>query len=148
MFVGTLSDTELASKLHPRIGEFFQYIASLDLDSLPLGRHEIDGDEMFVTHALVETPNTPQQPLEAHRRYLDVQILLEGDERIGWKPLERIEEFSTAYDEQADIVFSRESPDFFVNLKPHDFCILFPADGHAPAISEGKIRKLIGKIKV
>lgn len=148
MYIGTLKDVELACRLHPRMKEFFDFVATHDFDQLPLGRYEIDGDNVFVNNALNDGVEASAQPLEMHRNYLDVHILLHGEETIGWKPLERITTISKEYDPEGDFELSTDTPDTFVTLHPGDFCILFPGDPHAPLISDAPIRKLVGKIRI
>ena len=148
MFIGTMSDVRLASKLHPKFKEFFDFVKSHDFEKIPLGRVEIDGDDVFVNNVLVDGVDASVQPLEMHREYIDVHVLLAGKERIGYKPLERIKTFSKEYSAEGDCALSTDEPDFHIDMEPGDFCIVFPEDPHAPAISDGKIRKLIGKIKV
>lgn len=148
MFIGTISDTKLASKLHPLLNTFFEFVNTHDFDTLPLGRIEIQGDDIFVNNVEVQGVRAENQPLEMHRKYIDVHVLLRGNETIGWKPIERIAALSQEYNEDGDCALSQDTPDTYVTLTPGDFCIVFPEDPHAPAISEGPIRKLIGKIKL
>ena len=88
------------------------------------------------------------QPLEMHRKYIDVHVLLGGTEKIGWRPIEDILTYSQDYDEASDCALSNDTPQFYVDMRPGDICIVYPEDPHAPAISDGAIRKLIGKVKL
>lgn len=148
MIIGTLSDVSLATKVHPAMKTFFDFIKSRDFNELPLGRIDIHEDEIYVNNLDINGVDACYQPLEMHKQYIDVHIVLGGEEKIGWKPIERISTFSKKYNEENDCALTRELPDTYVTLHPGDFCIVFPEDAHAPAISDGKIRKLIGKIKV
>lgn len=148
MFIGTITDIDLPTKLHPRLNSFFNFVKLNNLNDLPLGRLNIQGDEIFVNNLLLDGNAENHQPLEMHCDYIDVHILLDGSERIGWKPLSRIKTYSQEYSKKDDCALSQDTPDFYVDLHPGDYCIVFPEDAHAPAISCGKIRKLIGKIKI
>jgi YhcH/YjgK/YiaL family protein len=86
--------------------------------------------------------------MEIHRKYIDVQIVLEGEESVGWKPLNEIQHISKAYDEVLDFELSSDKPSTYFHVTPGQIYILFPEDPHAPIIGEGKIRKAIGKVKV
>ena len=90
-----------------------------------------------------------EQPLEAHDRHIDIQLLLSGRERIGWRSRSICHDISIPYDTEKDILFFRERPTSFVDLLPGDFVILYPEDAHAPMIGDGsEIRKIIIKIKL
>lgn len=148
MFVGTLSDTTLAEKLHPRMQQFFEFVRQHNFDNEPLGRIDIDGNLVFVNNVDTAGAQASSQPLEMHRQYIDVHVLLDGTERIGYLPLSCVETYSQDYCEDTDCALSAQTPQFYVDMNPGDFCIVYPEDAHAPAISTGRIRKLIGKIKI
>ena len=86
--------------------------------------------------------------LELHHDYIDVHILLEGKETIGWKALEELKVERQAYDKKSDCALYGDVPTTFINLLPGQFVIVYPEDPHAPAIGKGWIRKLIAKVKV
>ena len=89
-----------------------------------------------------------EQVLEVHRNYIDIHILLEGKERIGWKAIEDVNQLKQAYQEEGDCALYSDVPTTFVDLLPGQFAIVYPEDPHAPVIGEGKIRKLIAKVKI
>lgn len=67
MYIGTLKDVGLACRLHPRMKEFFDFVATHDFDQLPLRHYEIDGDNVFVNNTLNDVVEASVQPLEMHR---------------------------------------------------------------------------------
>ena len=149
MFIGKLKNISRIKSLHPAFKTLFNFIENHDFNKLPLGKVEIDGDNVFVMNLDIQKgAELEQQPLEMHRKYIDVHILLGGSEKIGWRPIEDILTYSQKYDESCDCALSNDAPQFYVDMHPGDVCIVYPEDPHAPAISEGTIRKLIGKVKI
>lgn len=148
MKIGNLGNTKTTESLHPGFKVLFDFIKDADFNKLPLGKIEIEGNDVFVMNLDISGASQDAQPLEMHRKYIDVHILLGGEEKIGWKPLNEIEHYTQSYDEEGDCALSDDAPRFFVELHPGEYCIVFPEDPHAPAISTGKIRKLIGKVKI
>ncbi len=146
MILSNLRTSERAESLHPRFKTLFDYVRTHDLLSAPAGRIEVDGDNIFINNQVID--KAPVQPLEVHRDYIDIQMLLEGEELIGLKHRDDIESYSVEYDPQRDVAFSEEAPVEFVTLHPGDFVILWPEDGHAPAMGEGTIKKFIAKIRI
>ena len=108
----------------------------------------LDGDKLFINNVNPQLVKAEEQPLEAHKAYLDIHIVLEGKERIGWKSINDCAAPSKAYDEEGDYMLFHEEPTSFVDLKPGQFAIVWPEDPHAPLIGEGKVRKLIVKALV
>lgn len=146
MFIGTLKDAERCFPLHPGLKTLFDFVAANDFDALPLGRIEIDGDNIYAVNVDNGSVSRERQPLEMHRKYIDVHIALEDGEEIGWKPLEEVRTYSQPHSPKGDCALSTDEADFYFPLRKGQFAIVFPEDPHAPAIGEGRIRKIIGKI--
>ena len=86
--------------------------------------------------------------LECHRKYIDIQLVLEGVDEMGWKPLADCSEPVADYSAEKDIRFFRDAPASWIATPPGAFCIFFPEDAHAPLVASGNIRKVIFKIAV
>ncbi|MDE5710840.1 YhcH/YjgK/YiaL family protein [Bacteroides sp.] len=148
MIVSNLQNSQRVEGLHPLFKPLFDYVKSHDLLHAELGRIEIKGDELFINNVNPECVTAEKQVLELHRAYIDVHILLEGTERIGWKAIEDLTNETKPYEEEGDCALYSDAPTTFVDLLPGQFMIVYPEDPHAPVIGEGKIRKLIAKVKL
>ncbi len=121
-----------------------------DLDlSLPDGRIDIDGDRIYAVLATYETRTPEQCRFEVHRRYLDIQYLVEGSEVIGWSALDQLK-VSESYDVEKDVEFL-DWPTRCTSLEVYrgQFAVFFPDDGHAPGLRCGdvkSVRKVVVKI--
>lgn len=147
MIISTLHDSARIEALHPLFKTFFDYVKTHDLLHAPLGRIDIAGDDLFVNNVEARLVAADEQPLELHRRYIDIHVVLEGEERIGWKPLCEAQETRQPYDDAADCALLADRPTTWATLLPGHFAVVFPEDPHAPLVGTGKVRKLIGKIK-
>jgi YhcH/YjgK/YiaL family protein len=88
--------------------------------------------------------------LEAHRRYLDIQVVLEGREIIYWAPIEGLEA-DGAYSEERDVIFYKGSVPGAVTVSAGCFAIFYPQDGHKPCCHWGAaapVRKAVFKVRV
>jgi len=148
MVLDALARGERYAALHPAFARAFAFLASTDLAALPTGRNDIDGDAMFVILDRQEGRGRDRARLEAHRRYIDIQLTLSGDEEIGWTPLAACASADGAFDETKDIVFFRDRPSAWVRVTPGSFAIFFPDDAHAPLAGQGPLVKAIVKIAV
>ena len=148
MILSNLKSCERFESLHPLFKKAFDYVNSHDLLSAPCGRIEVDGDELFINNCNPELKAADTQVLEAHRDYIDIQILLDGEETIGWKPIEDCTNETKPYDKATDCALYDEPASTYVTLKPGQFAIFWPEDAHAPIIGNGKVRKCIAKVKI
>jgi YhcH/YjgK/YiaL family protein len=115
----------------------FEYLARTDLASLPLGRTDIEGDDVYVMMSEGETKPPEQVRFEAHRRYIDIQLVVRGQEAIGVAPVSALTTVEP-YDPAKDIEFFAvprvlvESATF--GLRAGDFAVFAPGDGHRPSL--------------
>lgn len=148
MIVSNLQNSQRIEELHPLFKTLFEYVKSHDLLHAELGRIEIDGDNLFINNVNPECVDIEMQVLEVHQDYIDVHILLEGVETIGWKAIEDVKHETKAYEKEYDCALYKDEPTVLVDLYPGQFMIVYPEDPHAPVIGKGKIRKLIAKVKL
>lgn len=148
MIVSNLQHSQRVEKLHPLFKRLFDYVKANDLLNAELGCIKLEGDDLFIRNIYQECVSAGKQLLELHHDYIDVHILLAGEETIGWKALEDLTVERQAYDKQSDCALYGDQPTVFVKLLPEQFVIVFPEDPHAPAIGKGSIRKLIAKVRI
>lgn len=148
MIISNLRYSDRVEGMHPLFKRLFDYVKSHNLLEAEIGKIVLDGDELFINNVELEGVSKSDQVLEMHRSYIDVHILLKGEETIGWKSIDRIKNYTQHYEEEGDCAISDDKPELYTTLYPGDFMIVYPEDLHAPAIGEGKIRKLIAKVRL
>lgn len=146
MIHDTLANFTQYRALHPRFEAIAQWFQQTELDTLPLGRHEIlPNGEAFVNVQEIAPRPQAEIPAEYHRKYIDIQIPLGGIEQMGWQPLANFPvnaEFSTEKDVALAIAPTRD----WVSVAPGEFVIFFPADAHTPGLVNAVHRKMIIKV--
>jgi biofilm protein TabA len=148
MIFSTLSQSDRYAALHPLFPRAFEYIRNTDLLSLAPGRYPITGDELFAIVEQVPGRAREAAKLECHRKYIDIQLVLEGTDEMGWKTLADCHDPVSDYSAEKDIQFFHDTPASWIATPPGAFCIFFPEDAHAPLVATGNIRKVIFKIAV
>ena len=148
MIFSNLSQSERYAALHPLFPRAFEFIRNTDLTALAPGRHAIVGEELFVIVEHAQGRSREAAQLECHRKYIDIQLVLEGDEEMGWKALADCHQPLDGYSAEKDIRFFKDAPTSWVAVPPGSFCIFFPEDAHAPLVGSGQVRKLIFKVAV
>jgi len=112
----------------------FEYLARTDLETLPLGRTNVKGDDVYVMISEGETRSPEQVKFEAHRRYIDIQLVVRGQEAIGVAPVASLVTVEP-YDEAKDIeFFSVPRQSATLALRAGDFAVFAPGDGHRPSL--------------
>lgn len=148
MILTNLQHNHRYQNINPHFSKLFNFLKDKNLSSLPLGRIDIDGENVFINVVELQGKAYVNLPMEAHQQYIDVHILVEGTENIGYLPIEKAKILSSSYNNEDDYVLYTDKPSTLISLQPGDMMILFPEDAHVPAIGEGKIKKLIAKVHV
>jgi YhcH/YjgK/YiaL family protein len=132
-----LSAAAAYRSLGPRIAAAFDYLAGTDFSRVPPGRYELDGSRLYAIVQRYRTKPPSEAAWEAHRRYIDVQYVVEGIERMGYTPLYPGLAVRQDYDEAKDIIFFETRGDHF-DLRPGMFALFGPQDVHAPGLASGQ----------
>lgn len=128
--------------------EAFAFLINNELEDLPNCKIKLDGNEVYLTISTLQCKAISDCHLEAHKDYIDIQLLVSGKEKIGWKPQENCDDVFKEYDEQNDVEFYLDEPDTFFTLHEGEFAIFFPEDAHMPCIGEGEeIKKVVVKVR-
>ena len=126
----------------------FEFIKSNDLASLAPGQYEIDGDNAYLVIAEDAPKEEFAQKLEAHKKYIDIQMVVSGSFGLTWKALEECSRLLSEYDPEIDAALYTDKADFEIQIKPDTFVILMPEDAHFPQPPKMNIKKAILKIAV
>ena len=148
MIVDSFAERARYRLLHPGFAAAFEFAAAHDLAALPPGRHTLDDDRLFVSIDHVDGRGRAGARLESHRRYIDIQLTIHGDEEIGWRALGECRAPSAPFDDARDIVFYDDAPESWVAVPRGKFAIFFPGDAHAPLAGTGPLTKAIFKVAV
>lgn len=148
IIVDRLANAHAYTDMHPRFERAFAFLRRADLAELPEGRHEIDGDRLFCLISDGPGRRRDEAPLEAHRKYIDIQYVMAGTDEMGWKPTATCMMSDASYDPEKDIEFFSDAPDTWTPVPAGSFAIFFPVDAHAPLVSGGRIHKAVLKIAI
>ncbi len=148
MILGNLNNVEQYKKISPLFKEAFEYLGTLDLDNLEIGKTEIKGKDVFINITNTTLKTKENAKVEIHNLYADIQIPISKSETYGWIDRSKLQTEKDVFNVEKDIQFFEDKATTFVSIQPQDFVIFFPEDGHAPGIGEGEILKIVVKIKV
>lgn len=149
MILDRIENYSLYSGLGNNIKKGFDFLVKTDLSKLEAGKHPVDGDNMFLLVNEYETKSIAECKLESHQKYIDIQLMLEGSEVMGYVAKNQQQPTENLLAEK-DVLFYNEPATFF-EVKQGEFALFFPTDLHQPGIlsnTKSKVKKAVLKIKV
>ena len=149
MIIDSLENAAKYTCIHPLFAKAFEYIASVDLANIEIGKYEIsDGLLAIFSDKKGMAAAESIAKFECHNKNIDIQLCISGDETIGWKPRQSCIKTKCEYNPEKDVCFYDDEPDMYFQLTAGQFAIFFPEDVHAPMIGEGEIKKVVIKVKI
>lgn len=148
MIVDTLKNARLYYGLNDNIKTALEYLEKTNLENLPCSKHEISGTDIFIIVEEYNSKPIEQGRWEAHRKYTDIQIVIKGEEKLGYTNVKNIRT-TIEYDAEKDILFG-EGNGSFINASAGNFLIFTPEDAHMPGIainSPSPVKKAVIKVK-
>lgn len=127
----------------------FAYFRDTNLDQLTPGKYPVDGENVFASVTENPTKELAKTQWESHRKYIDMQYVVQGTEKIGMAPIVKATVVKP-YDESRDVA-NYEVEGKLYEAKPGTIYIFFPQDVHRPNIKvDGveKDKKLVVKVRV
>lgn len=149
MIFDNLSNCGIYAVSHPLFREAFDFLGRPDLSSLQCGKIDIGTHGVFALLQEYDTRSVVEAFVECHRKYIDIQFIVRGEERMGFGMLPAAAEVS--YDPEKDLGVTECRLDYLV-IHEREFAIFFPQDAHSPGLDledgKRKVRKVCVKVPV
>ncbi|MEG1131271.1 MAG: YhcH/YjgK/YiaL family protein [Romboutsia sp.] len=147
MIFGSINHEKTYANIDKDLLTCFEYAKKNKLVDFEKGSYQIDGDNIFVNIVEYETCEKEERFWEAHKKYIDIHLMLEGIERIDVGFIESLQQ--KEYQEKDDFLPLEGEASGCVNLSKGDFLVCYPEDAHMTAIKvneKKKIKKAIFKV--
>ncbi len=147
----TINVQEFARQYHTNKtywDEAFAFLKNNDLNKIAKGKYPIDGENVFASITEDPSKDFDKTNWESHRKYIDLQYVTNGEEKIGVYPVSK-STLIKEYDEKKDVANYQADGKFYSAI-PGTFFIFFPSDAHRPNITPGGnkvVKKIVIKIK-
>lgn len=131
--------------LSPHMDTAIRFLKEQDLGALPMGKTVIDGENVFVNRFDYETG--PEAITEGHLRYIDIHVVIGGEEQVGVADVADLCEIERA--EAEDYIGFRGPFQSTCILRPGDVLVTFPEDAHSPKRQNGSpchVKKAVVKV--
>lgn len=127
-----------------------RYLSKLQGDGLSLGKRVVN-DNFFYSIIEYETTNESNKPYESHKRYVDIQMLLSGEEIMQTVDTNRLL-ICEQYDYEKDcVLYCSSDMAASIVLRPGSIMVLYPKDAHRSISFDGKsckVKKIVGKVRI
>jgi len=121
----------------PILQEAITYLKTTDLLNMELGRYDLRGDDMYVMVQEVKTVVPEERKSEHHAKYIDVQMVLTGEEiHRAAKQSEKNKAIENELETKDYALYETVENEMDIHLKPGMFVVYFPEDLHRPACSQ------------
>ena len=151
MIVDRIENAYLYAKISKNLAKAFKILQSKKVLRQAEGRYEVKGTKIYYIIMKYATKPIDGGEFEAHKKYIDVQYILDGQEAIPYANIASLKT-SKRYKAKADVTMYRLSKDYAsVNLLKGMFCVLFPEDGHLPCRilkKRSNVHKVVVKVPV
>ena len=149
MIYDRLSNKEQYYVLNKNFKRAFDFLSNTNLIDLEEGSYEIDGKDVYANVQNIKTKPVADKKWEVHRKYIDIQYIIKGEEKMGYGLLEDFDVVVDEYSEEKDVAFLNGDKFNFIDVQAGDFVIFYPNDVHAPMLSvleDSDVKKVIVKI--
>lgn len=147
MVVDKIKNLGIYSNISARLAKGIEYINNTDFSKIDLGTYKIEGDDVFAMVQEYDTKNIEDCKLEGHKKYIDIQYIISGDEKIGLTTLNN-QPLIEQNDEGDYSFYKGEST--LIKFEAGTFGIFFPDDLHMPCVKLNeisKVRKVVVKVR-
>lgn len=149
MIVDILKNSNLYDSVHCGFNKGFDFIKKCIAEDLPVGKYEIDGDNVYAFVQAYEAKPDVVKSFEAHKKYIDIQFIVDGNELIYYNHIDTLS-VTTEYNSESDFLLLDGDSGTPIKLTAGSYAIFFPEDAHKPGIAPeiaNNVKKIVVKIK-
>lgn len=134
-----------------KIDNAINYLKGLDLKSIPVGKYQVN-DDFYYSIQEYDSKLFENCKLESHKNYVDIQIVVCGEEAIDIAPIADLE-LLTDYNPEKDVSFWKTADVMErIELRNGSYAVFLPRTGHKPGIAidnkPSSVKKCVGKVRI
>lgn len=144
MIYGELKELKFYKGISENLDKAIEYIEKGEYKNGVEGKNEIDGDKVFFNFQNADIRKEEEAFFEGHKKYIDIQLVIEGEELIGYTSRSNVVRTSS-WDAEKDFEVYEGSIEHRFVLNEDTFIILFPEEPHMPLLESEKGFKKVKK---
>ncbi|MGL4935959.1 MAG: YhcH/YjgK/YiaL family protein [Cetobacterium sp.] len=150
MIFGQLNELKFYKGISQGLDAAIEAIENGSYKNGVLGKNEIDGDNVFFNLQECKTKILEECFFEYHKKYIDIHVVIEGEEGIGYSLKDSLKEKSE-FNEESDFGVLEGVEEYRMNMTKDNFLVVFPDEPHMPLIAKNneptELKKVVFKIK-
>ena len=136
--------------LHPVLQQALTLAIAANPQEKTPGRYALQGENIFMNVMHFTTQSPEQKKAELHQQYIDIQMLLSGEERILFGMTDSARQCEEMHIEDDYQLCSQIADEQAMVLKPGKFVIFMPGEPHKPGCvvqAPMDIKKVVIKVR-
>lgn len=152
MIFDNMKNLELYCGANEKFKKAFDFIKTAVAENKPVGKYEIDGDELYASVQSYDSKLAKDAKFEGHKCYIDIQYIVKGQEQMQVADVSKMQA-NTEYNEVKDCTFYENSDAASTLIVGEgDYAVFFPHDIHRPGMSVNEnpapVEKIVVKVKI
>lgn len=152
MIIGNMNELIQYKGILKNLDKAIDWVLANDLINLEVGKYTIDGTNIILNRQQYQCKPYSDCKGETHQKFLDLQIVLKGNEGFGYTNLSNTAFLSVTeeYNPTKDVTKYAMKEECTFNMQAGSFAIVFPQDAHKPqiAIDDSIVEKAVVKIAI
>ena len=139
----------LFRSIDEHLDKAIDYLCTHPLDGLEAGHYDIDGKLVYMNVFDYETIPEKGAFFEAHKKYADIHMTVEGEEIVGVSDMSKVSVKS--FDEEKDLIEVNGTIEHYIKLIPGKALITLPEDAHMVKLAAGSpsaVKKAVIKVYI
>lgn len=152
MICETIQRLDYIKSFSDKMAQAIHFLKTTDFSLIENGKIPIDGDRIYSIISSYQTRPAGQSRYETHRNYIDIQLILEGEENIFFTTSESLVPdgpYQIDFDKQ-NYLDSKNSS--CLHLTPGTVAVFFPHDAHKACCqvheNSSQVRKVLIKVMI
>ena len=149
MITGKIKNIGMYKGISANLDKAIESILNEEYLNKNIGKYEIESDQIFFSVQNLATKTMEEALFETHKKYIDIQIVIEGKENYGVLLSDENLEIHTPFYSGKDLTFFKKDAETIFTLTPEDFIIFFTDEPHMPGLKADNInnvKKVVYKI--
>lgn len=148
MIFGNIEDLHIYKGISKKLDKAIDVILKNEFIHSPIGKNIVD-NSVFYNIQECETKKLEDAYFEIHKKYIDIHIVINGEEKIGFSTNDKLKAINE-FDNEKDYQFLQGKYSELFNMNSKNFLIVFPGEAHMPLItfdSPKFLKKAVFKIE-
>ena len=151
MIYDELKNIKTYKGINKNLDKAIDFIVEKKYLNADFGKNIVDDDKIYFDYPeTVSTRENIDLELEYHKKYIDIHIVLEGEEVIAYTPLEDCLE-TQSYNDEEDYALVKGKAQVELILNAKNFLLFFPEEPHLALLkidTPKEIKKVIFKVEI